>query len=238
MRQRAAVTVLSCVLLLWSSRPAHAFDAWWHAEATRKAMVANGFSGDARLVAQFANYLVDFHSATGHYLDGFEGLYRRLPGGRPKNAPTTLRLDTADMKRLHFDSLFSTFEITRQWVVLESNTKAALRKYAADPSVKPGFRLIVLLSIVGASLHVVEDFYAHSNWVEGKKPVKTIFHRDPARDRILAVKAATLVLGGYWSNMVLVDNPYRLPTPYWAGFLVYHIERDLARGLTYDGRVR
>ena len=73
---------------------------------------------------------------------------------------------------------------------------------------------------------------------DGKKPVKTIFHRDPARDRILAIKAATLVLGGYWRNMVLMDNPYRLPTPNRAGFLVYHIERDLARGLIYDGRVR
>ncbi|MBI3998897.1 MAG: hypothetical protein HY355_07675 [Armatimonadetes bacterium] len=352
----ARVLAATLFLLLWLlPRPALAFDTWWHAEATRKAMVANGFSGDARLVAQFTNYLVDFYSVAGHYLGGFEALYDRLPGGRSKNAPSTLRLHPADMERLHFDSLFSTFEITRQWAVLESNTRAALRKYAADPSVKPGFRPIVLLSLIGASLHAVQDFYSHSNWVDrhvernptrpvpvwyevpdpqrralslttgaypggpgktshdvlnkdssqqrlhapaldaatrasiawvgmlmqdasipwdtlkaynigndraarrflydldatfltstsiigrhfdGKQPVKTIFHRDPARDRILAFKAAVLVLGGYWDNMVLMDNPYSLPTPYWAGFLVYHIERDLAKGLVYDGRAR
>jgi hypothetical protein len=30
-------------------RPAFAFDTWWHAEATRHGVVANGFSADARL---------------------------------------------------------------------------------------------------------------------------------------------------------------------------------------------
>src|SRR5262245_8849575 len=37
--------------------PAQAFDTWWHAEATRHAMTANGFSADARLVVQVSNYL-------------------------------------------------------------------------------------------------------------------------------------------------------------------------------------
>jgi len=37
-----------------------AFDTWWHAECTRKAMVANGFSGDARLATQVSNYITDF----------------------------------------------------------------------------------------------------------------------------------------------------------------------------------
>ncbi|MDQ7858795.1 MAG: hypothetical protein QN174_03925 [Armatimonadota bacterium] len=31
-------------------------------------------------------------------------------------------------------------------------------------------------------------------------------------------------------------DPYRLLTPYWAGFLVYHVERDLARGLLLTGQ--
>jgi len=344
---------LACaLLLLWVlPRPAFAFDTWWHADATRRAMAGNGFSGDARLVAQFTNYLTDFYSIIG----GFEALYDRLPGGRPRNAPST-RLAAAEMERLHFDSLFSTREIESQWATLEANTKASLRKYTTDPAVQPGFRPIVLLSIIGASLHVVQDFYAHSNWVEwhvkenpagtvpvwhdvpaaaraamalytgaypdgccpgqkdhdevtkdssqrrlhakavdaanrasiawvrllmedatipwdslksykvdvpvgrrflydldatfltstsiiaghfdGARPAKTIFHSDPAREKRMALQAAILVVGGYSTNLTVIDNPYKLPSPYWAGFLVYHIERDLAKGLLYRGQRR
>jgi hypothetical protein len=145
-------------------RPAHAFDTWWHEEATRHGVVANGFGPDARLAAQVTNYLTDFYSVAAGGIGGFEGLARRLPGGSPA-APTLSRLDNADMERLHFDSLFSTAEIEDPWANLEANTKAALRKYATDPSLRPGFRPIALLMIIGASLHMVQDFYAHSNWV-------------------------------------------------------------------------
>ncbi len=339
-------------------RPAFAFDTWWHAEATRHGVVANGFSADARLATQFTNYLTDFHSVAADKIGGFEGLFRRLPGGRPQNAPTASRLDAEDTDRLHFDSLFSTAEIEDQWATLETNTKAALRKYAADPSVKPGFRPIVLLTIVGASLHVVQDFYSHSNWVnefvktspgrpvpawqdvpaaqraamrlytgaypdgccpgrvdhealtkdssdralhaeavdaakrgstawvrllmqdqsipwgivtghkvdgavgkrflreldatfltsssimaghfDGPRPAKLVFAKDgdPGREKRMALQAILLVLGGYSTNLGVIDNPYKLPTPYWAGFLVYHVERDLAKGLLVAGKRR
>ena len=49
--------VLACLLI---SIKTFAFDTWWHAECTRKAMVANGFSNDARLAAQVSNYIADF----------------------------------------------------------------------------------------------------------------------------------------------------------------------------------
>jgi hypothetical protein len=340
------------------ARVSLAFDTWWHAEATRHGVVANGFSADARLATQVTNYLTDFHTVAADKIGGFEGLFRRLPGGAPQNAPTTARLDPRDMDRLHFDSLFTTAEIEAQWATLEANTKAALRKYAADPSVKPGFRPVVLLTILGASLHMVQDFYSHSNWVDeftrrvpgspvptwqdvpaaqragmqlytgaypdgccpgrvdharltkdssdrplhaeavdvarrgsiawvrllmqdqsipwavmaghrvdgavgkrflydldatfvtsssilaghfdGAQPVKFVFaaDRDPGRERRMARQALLLVLGGYATNLGVIDNPYRLPTPYWAGFLVYHVERDLARGLLLAGRRR
>ncbi len=342
---------------LWLlSSPAFAFDTWWHAEETRHAMVANGFSGDARLVAQFTNYLIDFYSVAADRISGFEGVFSRLPGGRPPNAPSTARLDPADVDRLHFDSLFSTDEIEAQWRALEANTRAALRKYAADQSVKPGFRPIVLLTVIGASLHVVQDFYSHSNWVnehikkapgspvpiwydvpparraamqlftgaypngccpghidheklgkdssdqglneeavdaatrasvawakmlmqdpsipwetlkaykvsdvagrrflytldatfltsssiiaghfDGPQPHKKIFNSDPAREKRMALQALLGVLGGYATNLVLRDNLYKLPSPYWAGLLVYHVERDLAKGLLLAGRRR
>jgi hypothetical protein len=39
-------------------------------------------------------------------------------------------------------------------------------KWAADPSVKSGYRPVVLITILGASLHAVQDFYSHSNWLK------------------------------------------------------------------------
>jgi hypothetical protein len=359
-RPQCARVLASAVLIVLCApaRLALAFDTWWHAEATRHGVAANGFSADARLATQVTNYLTDFHTVAADKIGGFEGLFRRLPGGRPQNAPTATRFDAQDMDRLHFDALFSTAEIEAQWAALEANTKAALRKYAADASVKPGFRPVVLLTILGASLHMVQDFYSHSNWVnefvkrspgspvptwhdvpaaqratmqlytgaypdgccpgrvdhetltkdssdralnaeavdvakrgsiawvrllmqdqsipwaviaghrvdgavgkrflydldatfltsssimaghfDGSRPAKFVFaaDRDPAREKRMALQALLLVLGAYGTNLAVIDNPYRLPTPYWAGFLVYHVERDLARGLRLAGRRR
>jgi hypothetical protein len=359
-KTRVARILVSAVLIVLCTpaRSALAFDTWWHAEATRHAMTANGFSADARLATQVTNYLTDFHTIAADTVGGFEGLYRRLPGGPPQSAPTTARLDPADMDRLHFDSLRSTAEVEAQWAALEANTKAALRKYATDPSVKPGFRPVVLLTILGASLHMVQDFYSHSNWVnefvkkspgspvptwqdvpaaqratmqlftgaypdgccpghvdhatltkdssarplnaeavdvakrgsiawvrllmqdqsipwaiatghkvdptvgrrflydldatfltsssimaghfDGPRPAKLVFARDGdlGRERRMALQALLLVLGGYSTNLGVIDNPYKLPTPYWAGFLLYHVERDLTRGLLLSGTRR
>jgi hypothetical protein len=356
-RLATMLTFAALLAVLIPPRPAFAFDTWWHAEATRHGVVANGFSADARLAAQVANYLTDFYSVAADKIGGFEGLLRRIPG-LPQNAPTASRLDAQDTERLHFDALFTTAEIEEQWATLEANTKAALRKYAVDPSVKPGFRPIVLLTIVGASLHMVQDFYAHSNWVnefvtkspgspvptwqdvpapqraamrlytgaypdgccpghidhekltkdssdrllnaeavdaakrgsiawvrllmqdqsipwamvsghkvdgavgkrflyqldatfltsssilaghfDGTRPVKFVFaaDRDPGREKRMAFEALKLVLGQYAMNIGVIDNPYKIPTPYWSGFLVSHIERDLAKGLVINGRRR
>jgi len=151
MRVFACIAVAICSI----TGTAHAFDTWWHAECTRKAMESTGFSGDARLVVQVENYLTDVFPAFGvvnEKLDK-EGLSK-----------LHLKADNS-YDYMHFDAVFTTADITANWDKLEKNTVAALQKYAKDPDVKPGFRLIVLYSILGASLHTVQDFYSHSNWV-------------------------------------------------------------------------
>jgi hypothetical protein len=141
------------LLASFCPRPAYAFDTWWHAEATRHAMKENGFPDDARLAAQVSNYLTDF--------------YPVLAMGIDKVGAERLGLEKDEsFDYLHFDALATRAEVEKQWEQLEKNTRAALRKYASDASVKPGFRLIVLLNILGSSLHAVQDFYSHSNWVE------------------------------------------------------------------------
>lgn len=141
------------------------FDTKWHADATRVGMQQNGFSSDARLLAQFSNYLTDFFSVV-----GFEAIYERLPGGAPAGAPSGLHgINMADMARLHFDALTTEAQIEHQWKTLEENTKKALEKWSADGSLKPAYKPIVLISILGASLHAIQDFYSHSNWIKVAK---------------------------------------------------------------------
>jgi hypothetical protein len=323
---------------------AFAFDTRWHADATRMAMDQNGFSADARLLCQFENYLTDYFSGT-----DMESLYARLPVEMPKGGRTGLRdMDMTDFARLHFDALTTEAQVEQQWRTLEANTTAALIKWAAEPSVKPGYRPVVLMTVLGASLHAVQDFYSHSNWLrqvtpggpapiwfevpetdrvklgiktgwypdgntpgmlyhreenkdstgrplnaqavdaatrasvdwvrrmvdatpqvpwamlkawraqpanlngtwlrnadatfvtttstmaghwDGASPVRNVFAPEESRNKFMAGEALSLTLGVYSKNITISNSNGSTPTPHWVGFTVYHVERDLVKGL-------
>ncbi len=144
-----------CFLFTGATLKTFAFDTWWHAECTRKAMVANGFSADARLATQFSNYLTDFFPA---FNMANEELVKAGIG--------QLQL-AGDLSYdfMHFDAVYSEADIEKNWELLLNNTISTLRKYANGGGVRPGYRLPVLFNIIGASLHTIQDFYSHSNWV-------------------------------------------------------------------------
>jgi len=319
-----------------------AFDTKWHADATRLAMEQNGFSADARLLCQFENYLTDYFSG------GNAKVFNPMPAEMKQGlGPGLQNVDDADVARLHFDALTSEDQVESQWKALEANTRAALVKWAADPSVKSGYRPVVLMTVLGASLHAIQDFYSHSNWLRKAAPVagaaplwfdvpeaerrkldvktgwypdgtKTtvLYHREENKDatgrplnpqafeiatrasvdwvrRIMAAtpevpwdtlktwKAQPANLNGSWlrnadasfitTTSILADHwdgatpaknvfapePQRnknmaqqalgltmkvysqnialggasTPSPHWVGFTIYHVERDLAKGL-------
>lgn len=140
------------ILVCLVSIKSFAFDTWWHAECTRKAMVANGFSSDARLATQVSNYFTD-------YLAAEKDIIQEHIGDK-----LNFEIDLS-YKFMHFDAIYTNEHLEQNWKLLYENTVNCLRKYAASSAVKPGFRLIVLFNIIGASLHIVQDFYSHSNWV-------------------------------------------------------------------------
>ena len=155
-------TSLMICLLTGSSLSAFAFDTWWHAECTRKAMVANGFSADARLATQFSNYLTDFFPA---YSVANEKLWHvNAKLGELGIQKLELNADLS-FEFMHFDAVYTEADIEQNWKLLQANTIRTLRKYANSNEVKPGFRLPVLFNIIGSSLHTIQDFYSHSNWV-------------------------------------------------------------------------
>ena len=127
--------------VLGFSGAANAFDTGHHADLTREAMAEFGLSNDAISVAQAENWLVDYFS----------------------NQPATgLRGELAE---LHFDNLTTTAEVQNYWGRLTINTEQAVRgaAQANDP--------LKVVALMGMSLHAVQDFYTHSNWVETQRPV-------------------------------------------------------------------
>ncbi|HQW43818.1 MAG: hypothetical protein IPN56_01535 [Chitinophagaceae bacterium] len=338
---------LLLTLCLFTTSKAMAFDTWWHAECTRKAMTGNGFSADARLAAQVSNYITDFHSAV-------------LFG---TGIPEKQRVEVFKLKQemsyeyMHFDAIYSTADIEKNWQSIYVNTIQTLKKYNNNPDVKSGFRLIILFNIIGASLHIVQDFYSHSNWVntytllnkspiptwygedstyrkslylytgaypdgsakgkkdhselnkdcsslplnkeavevaerasiewvkkimeatpelpwgelksyniqgdailknflvkldatfltsssivaghlDGSKPAKFIFsaEKNLVKEQSMALAALNLTIGEYAAYLTLERNIYKIPSPYWAGFRVYFITRDMANGLSHSNK--
>ncbi|MHA2363294.1 MAG: hypothetical protein ACXAC7_05015 [Candidatus Hodarchaeales archaeon] len=62
-----------------------------------------------------------------------------------------------DFHQFHFDNLFSFEAIQKHWTWLKRVTKENLQ---GEPD------LLIIFSTLGNSLHAVQDFYSHSNWVE------------------------------------------------------------------------
>ena len=115
---------------------AAAFDTGHHADLTRVALDELGFDNDAIRSIQVANWLTDLYSA-----------------------PDSL-VTKDEFEKLHFDCVFSTADVANYWKQLAINTKAAAADAAREND------LFKFLSILGVSLHTVQDFYTHSNWAE------------------------------------------------------------------------
>ncbi len=73
--------------------------------------------------------------------------------------------------------------------------------------------------------------------LDGEKPVKFIFNQydnDVKKEIAKARVALSYTISEYAAYLTPVRNIYKIPSPYWAGFRVYFITRDLANGLTHN----
>src|SRR5262249_5055716 len=108
-----------------------------------------GFSEQAIQTVQVANWLTDYYT----------------------NAPSAPSEVKAALEKLHFDCLFKTEDIDRYWKNLATNTKDEVQtvvtrvKNTEDDAVLRE-EITRFLMLLGISLHAVQDFYTHSNWVE------------------------------------------------------------------------
>ena len=160
-----ALAVSLCVL----PASATAFDTGPHADITRDALTAEGFGPGSASIAAVNNWFVDYYTNpdknpySGHasFLIGVTRL------GLARESWPDFWVEGA--RRMHFDAEFRKAEmpnlsetagVEREWDRLIDMSQRLLRYSARknDP--------LLVLSTIGMTLHSVQDFYAHSNWVE------------------------------------------------------------------------
>lgn len=157
------IAALSVVVTLVLPASAVAFDAGPHSEITSDALTAENFGRDAIGVTEVNNWFCDFYEqASKNPFSGHAGFVKRLLAGAitSEDWPQAV-IDAA--WRCHFDNsaaLSNTAGETTEWDRLRRAvwTLAQEARHHDDPE--------ELLAVLGISLHEVQDFYAHTNWVE------------------------------------------------------------------------
>jgi hypothetical protein len=175
-----AIAILSGMLTLVSAAPAFAFSSAPHTEMVEDAMTAEGFSDDAIGVAEVNNTFMDLYQWAGAGANPYSGndtsgLARLLVGNAStENWPMSV---IAAASRSHFDnnptgvkegmsreglmeSLGTTAGVTGEWERLQRAVWTLLQEARVENNPQKA------LAVIGESSHEVEDFYAHTNWVE------------------------------------------------------------------------
>jgi hypothetical protein len=156
---------------------AQAFDTGPHADMTRDALTAEGFSAAAADVGMVNNWFVDYYTNPDD--NPYSGHAHALIGltrfGSDRENWQNQWVEGA--KRMHFDSesrqvgmpdLSTTAGVQKEWERLMFLTRKWVQYAGRQPNPNP----LDVMAVLGISLHSVQDFYTHSNWVEDPLPEK------------------------------------------------------------------
>ncbi|MDD1652780.1 MAG: hypothetical protein LUO86_07080, partial [Methanomicrobiales archaeon] len=142
--------VLACLALVQGTA---AFAIKYHFDLTENALQIEGFEGNSIGLVQSYNWMDDLAEQSGS--TGFQGSAIKTLVYRGSGA----MIQGSDIS-MHFDDLMDYQNVSAEWMRLENQTYAAVRTAESEDDVE-GF-----LAVMGMSLHTVQDFYAHSNWVD------------------------------------------------------------------------
>jgi hypothetical protein len=147
---------------------------WWHEEITKAAL---GFYPEWHPNAGFARDAAASVAWSADFVDSY--LYNPLwwaVGG-----PLRLQVAMAtaqSLTKFHFDDLVSTHEVIAVWRRYFLGTLAGLLWACERNDVSAAH------NILGTSLHAVQDFYSHSNWVDApERRTRTWFEVRPEERR-------------------------------------------------------
>lgn len=138
---------------------------WHHEGITTKAAESAGWTEEAgRSLAFHTDYVDSYLYNPLWWFDITSG------GGLDRFA---VALSTrAELEKLHFDDLFTPEEVNATWDRYLGGTVAGLA-WIASSHHSDRLKVSLAHNLVGASLHAIQDFYSHSNWID-----------DPARREV------------------------------------------------------
>ena len=172
---RKVLAVLALAGLL--AHPAAGFDSYWHAVCVQKAGTQLGFTEDAAKIMQLGNFSPDFFGPVADYASGHLSKSEI-------DALNQYQANNAQVRGaavfLHFDNLNNDFQRNSDFDYLFThllgNTQRLLASYS-KLHLDDRTRKVLILVTLGASLHCVQDFYSHSDWVHNdfdKTDVKNV----------------------------------------------------------------
>ncbi|HEV2115172.1 MAG TPA: hypothetical protein VGR48_04040 [Terriglobales bacterium] len=145
--------------------PAAGFDTYWHSQCSQKVGEEFGFAEDAWKIMQLGNFSPDFFGPVSEYAS------KNLKG-QELQALTQYGADNPQVRGaaifLHFDNLSSDFQRNSDFDYLFAHllhsTQSLLASYN-KMKLDDRTRKVLTLVTLGASLHAVQDFYSHSDWI-------------------------------------------------------------------------
>lgn len=184
---RRVLALLAALAL--AAQPLAAFDTFWHSAATSAAGKQLGLTDDSINITQFGNfsgpdYFGPLFDRVAAPMSGF-ATNAGLKPAEPKARKTLQDFDTyrrapsvAHARKyaifLHFDDLYG--ELDANWkfdylfLRLLRNTQVAIKLFYHDSSLSERRRKMLVLMSLGVSLHMVQDFYSHSDWIHHDFP--------------------------------------------------------------------
>ncbi len=172
-----ALAILTTIALL--AAPATAFDTLWHQTISKRVGSAFGFSADATNVMQMGNFSPDFFGPVADFAA------QNLPNNKELAALNTEGTQEEGVKQfavfLHFDNLDNQLTRNSQLDQIFANvlhaTQSAIADFSTRKDIDERTRKVLVLMTLGASLHMVQDFYSHSDWIHNdfsKTPRKMV----------------------------------------------------------------
>lgn len=161
---RKALAVVTLVSFLAS--PAFGFDTYWHQQASKQVGAEFGFSEDAWKIMQLGNFAPDLFGPVSQYASD------HLKGKELDQVTKYVEQNGAARAvavLLHFDNLGSALDRNSKFdsvfTHLLQSTQATLASFYKNNAIDERTRKTLILVTLGASLHAVQDFYSHTDWV-------------------------------------------------------------------------
>jgi len=164
-------TSLLIAILTTSYSSVSAFDTFWHFSTAAEVGHVYGFSEDAVKVLKFSSFCMDYFGPFITEVIGF--VDKNVSYLELQNIPTTGQTHAAS-SFMHFDniaaSLDRNWKFEYLWSRLLENTRKTIIAYYSNASynnvkLNDDDRKRLILLALGASMHMVEDFYSHTDWI-------------------------------------------------------------------------